>query len=70
MTERNFALYEAAKAADEAFQARLVEVYGVKRACEKRYQTAPHHDSQLNALSATKYTADAAWLAEMRKELV
>jgi hypothetical protein len=68
MAERNFALYEAAKAADEAFQARLIEVYGVKRACEKRYQTAAHHDSQLNALIATKHAADASWIAEMRRD--
>jgi len=66
---RNFALYEAAKAADEAFQAELIRVYGVKKACEMRYSSKPYHSAELNELSAAKRSADVLWLAEMRKEI-
>jgi hypothetical protein len=66
MAARNFALYDAAKAADEAFQAELIRVYGAKKACEKRYQTTPYHNNRLNELSLAKCAADEAWLQEMR----
>ena len=69
MTARNFALYDAAKAADEAFQAELIRIYGVKKACEMRYKTGAYHDKSLNVLVAAKRTADDAWLAEMQKEV-
>lgn len=66
---RDFALYEAAKAADDAFQAELIRIYGVKKACEMRYVSKPYHDASLNVLSARKRAADEAWLLEMQKEL-
>ena len=69
MNTRNFALYDAAKAADDAFQTELIRIYGVKKACEKRYQSAPYDTKSLNVLSAAKRAADEAWRIEMQKEL-
>ena len=64
---RNYALYEAAKAADDAFQAELIRVYGKKLACEKRYQSAPYHEESLNELKSAKIAADRDWLDEMHR---
>lgn len=65
MSERNFALYAAAFAADEALQTELVRIYGVKKACEMRYR-APEN-AKLAALFDAKLAADSAWLQEMRR---
>ena len=69
MSARNFALYDAAKAADDAFQAELIRVFGVKKACEMRYRSAPYDTRALNDLRAAKRAADYLWSLEMRKEL-
>jgi hypothetical protein len=62
----NFDLYHKAIAADDAFTAELTRVYG-SRACEKRYQSAPYSDSQLEAASRAKRIADTNWITEMQK---
>ncbi len=67
---RDFTLYDAAKRADEAFQAELIRIYGVRKACEKRYQSADHHEPSVNAARDAKLAADLAWLNEMRRNPV
>lgn len=69
MNTRNFALYDAATKADNLFSQELIRAYGLKKACEKRYQTAPHFDRAIETACAAKLMADSLWLLEMKKEL-
>ena len=62
----NFALYQAACAADDAYRDALVRVYGAKAAGDKRY-LLNHSHPELQAAAAAKRAADDAWLAEMRR---
>lgn len=59
----NFKLYEAACAADNAYQDALVAVYGAK-AADKRY-LLNHSRPELTEARNAKYAADMAWRAEM-----
>lgn len=52
----------AAYAADDAFHAELVRVYG-KRAGDMRYQPNDFEDEALIAAERVKVAADAAWHA-------
>jgi hypothetical protein len=58
-------LEAAARAADDAFQAELVRVYGEKGAGDARYRVGRYDDAALQAAVERKYAADRAWLAEM-----
>lgn len=51
----------AAYAADEAYSAELVRVYGKKNAGQMRYCGSQHTDAALIAARAAKHEADAAW---------
>ncbi len=64
---RDFTLYDVAKRADDVFQAELIRVYGVKKACEKRYQSADYHEPSVNAARDAKLAADLAWFNEMQR---
>lgn len=63
---RTHPAYLAALAADEAFEALLVEVYGPKLAQDARYRT-PFQHAGLRAAYRAKLAADEAWLQVMRE---
>lgn len=60
--EEIHAAYSAACAADEAYQAELVRVYG-SRAGDMRYQSSKHDDPALIAAREAKLKADDVWRA-------
>lgn len=53
----------AAYAADEAYSAELVRVYGKKNAGQMRYCGSEHTDAALIAARTMKHKADAVWHA-------
>jgi hypothetical protein len=63
----NFDLYYAACRADDAFTTELVRVYGLRNASERRYQFAPHADTDCESARQLKLAADRDWLDEMRE---
>lgn len=65
-TEKRFALYYVALAADDALQTALEARYG-ERAGDKRYHADTYRDPALKALHDAKVAADRAWHAEMSK---
>jgi hypothetical protein len=62
----DFTLYRAALAADEAFHAELVRVYGASNAGDARYR-CQHDDQRVSEAGRAKVKADERWLAEMRE---
>lgn len=65
-TTYDFTLYDAAIAADAAYQRELVRAYG-KNACNRRYQQKPHKDEAVQAARVQMRTTTEAWITEMRK---
>lgn len=67
----NHPAYNAALAADEAFEAELVRIYGKANAANHRYlapwiDLTPEQSKPLIAAHQAKYDADSAWLKVMR----
>lgn len=62
--------YLAALAADGAFQAELVRVYGLSKAQDARYRTAAFTDAGVRQAYKAKLVADGAWLKVMRESAI
>ena len=63
--DHKFTAYYAAVAADDAFAAELVRVYGARMSRSARY-FYQHADAGINAAKVRKLAADDAMLAAMR----
>lgn len=61
-----FDLYHAALAADDAFHAEVVRVFGNHRAGDMRYRPEAW-DEGIRAAARAKHAADEAWLSYSRR---